>query len=56
MKKHRTNTKPCVLELKKETVVHLSRAQLANAAGGSVDNSTHPSQCQTWCAGAVVEW
>jgi hypothetical protein len=47
--KNKKNTKPQVLELKTETVIHLSRALLKNVVGGETDNSMHPSQCVTFC-------
>jgi len=50
--KNKKNTRPQVLALNKETVVHLTHERLKRAVGGESDNSTHPSQCVTWCAGA----
>ena len=49
MIKNKKDTKPQVLELKKETVIHLSRSLLKNVIGGDLDNSMHPSQCVTFC-------
>jgi hypothetical protein len=53
--KNKKNTRPCTLELKTETVIHLAREQLKHVVGGSDDNSLHPSQCITWCAGGILK-
>jgi hypothetical protein len=45
--KHKKTTKPRTLELKKETVIHLSNDLLKDVVGGN--NSTKPSQCPTLC-------
>ncbi|HET7502116.1 MAG TPA: hypothetical protein VFK02_13960 [Kofleriaceae bacterium] len=48
MKKHKQNTGPRALEIKRETVVHLGQldhGQLKQVVGGSEANSMHPSQC-----------
>jgi len=45
--KKSTTSKLRTLELKKETVVHLSQDLLKNVVGGN--NSTRPSQCITLC-------
>jgi hypothetical protein len=50
--KNKPLTRPRTLELNRETIVHLTREQLENVAGGSDVNSLHPSQCITWCAGS----
>jgi len=44
---HKKPTKPRTLELKKETVIHLSNDLLKDVVGGN--NSTKPSQCPTLC-------
>jgi len=43
MTKNKHNTRPRVLELKRETIVQLSLDTLKQVVGGS--NSLHPSQC-----------
>jgi hypothetical protein len=48
--KNKHHKRPRVLELHKETVVHLAPEQLKAVAGGSEVNSMHPSQCVSWCA------
>lgn len=47
MTKHKSSNKPRMLELNKETVLHLSDDLLKNVVGGN--NSTRPSQCVTLC-------
>ena len=47
MKKLKTNNKLPALELKKETVIHLSHDMLKDVVGGN--KSTVPSQCVTLC-------
>lgn len=47
MNKRKPSNKPRTLELKKETVTHLTDELLKHVAGGN--NSTRPSQCVTLC-------
>jgi len=47
MNKYKKTIKPRTLELKKETIIHLSSDQLKDVVGGSP--STKPSQCPTLC-------
>jgi hypothetical protein len=45
--KSKKTIKPLSLELKKETIIHLSNDLLKHVVGGN--NSTKPSQCPTLC-------
>jgi hypothetical protein len=48
MNKHKhKKIQPRTLELKKETIIHLSSDQLKEVVGGNT--STKPSQCPTLC-------
>ena len=53
MKKHQKNQSRRMLELKRETIVHITDGLLRNAVGGGGDTSTLPiSQCVTQCPNA----
>jgi hypothetical protein len=47
MNKHKKSRKPRALELKTETLVHLTDDVLKDVVGGN--KSTVPSQCVTLC-------